>query len=637
MPVDSRLVVRLAHETRSLAVESRHTGLSLSDLLRRAGLPLNTRCGQKGLCDGCLVELAGGSLIHTASGREVTASGTPLSLRAFEHRLADRGAEIHVPVRSLLAHEPQVVTSFRVNVTRAHDPLWQKARVTAAELAPDLPLADAIARCVAREQEDPVPVRPHRELARVGNAVQTSGQVAVEYLGDHWLVRPLALPRGRTAYGAAVDIGTTTVVVALVDLRSGDIVSTASELNAQASLGDNVVTRINRCLSDKAMLRELQSAVVAKTLAPLLAEVLAEASAAAEQLTVLTVAGNTTMLHLLAGVDPSPIGVAPFTPQFLEHRVLRLSELPLPEPWIGNQSPTGMAESPASTVSHSAADPPDPAIHLLPGAAAYIGADITSGIFSTGMAYRADTCLLVDIGTNGEIVLKRGDRMLGCATAAGPAFEGAGLKSGLRAGRGAISHVRLAPDTFQAHYELIGDGKPIGLCGTAYVDFIGQARRVGLLTPTGRFAAARRNHDCFIAGKYGPEFLVARGRGQEPIVISEPDIASLLQAKAAVAAGIVTLLERMQLTSADVDTLFLAGGFGFHMDIGNLLACGMLPGFRPEQIQVVGNTSLGGAYLALLDVGVLEAIKHVSAHLECVELNLEPTFESHFIDQLTLP
>jgi uncharacterized 2Fe-2S/4Fe-4S cluster protein (DUF4445 family) len=253
------------------------------------------------------------------------------------------------------------------------------------------------------------------------------------------------------------------------------------------------------------------------------------------------------------------------------------------------------------------------------------------------MAYRQDTCLLVDVGTNGEIVLRREEHLIGCATAAGPAFEGAGLNCGVRAGNGAISHIRLDGDPLRPRIDVIGGGAPNGLCGTAYVDFIAQARRHGLITRTGRITEHWRDSNLVHALRDGRGFLIARARGKEQIVISEADIASLLQAKAAIATGIVCLLSRFGLTSEDVQTLYLAGGFGFHMDIENLIACGLLPGFRPSQIQVVGNTALAGAYLALLDAGAIEEIKRVCASMEIVELNLEPDFESRYIDQLWLP
>ena len=515
-------------------------------------MPLNTRCGQRGLCNGCYVELVRGSLIHKNVNERLATDGKPIELRGCEYCLPDDGCvEIRLPAQSLLAHEPQVVTDFRSNVPYAHDPLV------------DVGSADA--------EHPPI--------------------------------------------GAAIDIGTTTVVVMLVDLTDDRTLATSSAFNDQVLYGDNVLTRINLCRQDAESIALLQRAVIDQTISPLLEQSLSEAGATSEQLACLSVAGNTTMLHLLIGEDPSSMGVAPFTPGFLEHRVMSCGEL-------------GLEVAPAHRP-----------IHLLPGAAAYVGSDLTAGVFSSGMAYRDETCLLVDVGTNGEIILKHGDHLLGCATAAGPAFEGSKLTCGLRAGRGAISHLWFDNDPTNSPpaVEVIGGGKPNGVCGTAYIDFLSEARRRELIGPNGRFVNAT-DTDRLIDDRHGGRaFVIADGQGREPIVISESDIASLLQAKAAIAAGIVCLLNSVDLQPDDVDVVFLAGGFGMHLNIDNVIGCGLLPGFAADRVQLVGNTSLAGAYLAMIDRGVLDEIKRICERIEIIELNLDPNFESNYIDQLSLP
>jgi len=478
------------------------THMSLSDLLRRHHLPLNIRCGQRGLCNGCQVDLLRGDAVHLRTGARVSA---PASIRACEHRL-DSDATIRIPTRSLLAHKPQVVSEFRLNVPRAHDPLC------------------------------------------------------------------------RTGLGAAVDIGTTTVALALVDLRDGRMIGHAADFNKQMNLGDDVATRIALCAANPTMLAQFHHALIQETLLPMLGE-------RARQLACLSVTGNTTMLHLFAGVDPTPMGAYPFRPVFLEHRVLKLPEF-------------GEAE-----------------IHLLPSAAAYIGSDITAGILASGLAYDDGPSLLVDVGTNGEIILKSAGELLGCATAAGPAFEGAGLTHGVRAAEGAIQRIQLDP----LRLDVIGETTPIGICGSAYVDFLAEGRRMGLLNERGRF-------------RVGTDF-----RLTPSLVITETDIAHLLQSKAAIGAGIQTLLARARLATSDIRHVYLAGGFGLHIHVANAIACGLLPGFQPEQVRVVGNTSLAGAYLALLDRGALEEIEQLARQIEMVELNLDPDFESRYIDNLSLP
>jgi len=641
MAESSILTVRVADQRHTIGAEGRRSQLVLSALLRQAGVSLNTRCGQRGLCDGCLIDLLSGYLVDASTGETIEATAESHSLRACQYHLPPSGsAEIHVPTRSLLAHEPQVVTSFRINVSRAHDPLWQRIELPAGELTPGKPLAEAICDVVARQRDYDLPVRAAAEVALLPPPETKALTLDLEQAGDYWLVHPLGSAAQPAPFGVAVDIGTTTVVAVLVDLTSGEIVNTASALNGQVRLGDNVLTRIQVCITHPQMIGRLQQAVVARTLQPLVEQLLRESGVAAEQIASLVIAGNTTMLHLFAGIDPSAMGAVPFTPQFLEHRVLRLADLPLR---VRSRSARAPKESdpPSPEATGLAAEralraPRNPAVHLLPGAAAYVGADVIAGVFASGMFYQSETSLLVDVGTNGEIVLKHGERFLACAAAAGPAFEGSGLSCGMRAGRGAISHIRLAKDSTSPEVEVIGNVAPVGVCGTAYVDFVAQARRAGILRHTGRFAPEANGHPRVHPGEHGREFVVADGADGKPIYVSESDVARLLQAKAAIAAGIVCLLNRVGLTPADVTTLHLAGGFGFHMDIDNVIRCGLLPGFRPEQISLVGNTALAGAYLALLDSSVLDEMKQMSARLETIELNLDPSFESCYIDQLAV-
>ena len=278
-----------------------------------------------------------------------------------------------------------------------------------------------------------------------------------------------------------------------------------------------------------------------------------------------------------------------------------------------------------------------------PSAAAYVGADLTAGVVASGMLYDEGTSLLVDVGTNGEIVLKHNGEFLGCATAAGPAFEGAGLSCGMRAGDNVIAYVRMSGngESFKVQTETIGESKKtaVGLCGSAYIDFLAEGRRAGLLGETGRFDSDfdARGHIIPWDANRDRAFRLGFAPGNQPIAVSQRDIASLLQAKAATAAGVLTLLGRVGLSPQDVKRVYLAGGFGTKMNAGNAIACGLLPGFTAEQIQPVGNTSLAGAYLALLDRSLLDEMRRVGEGMKIVELNLDPSFEGTYIEQLMLP
>ena len=419
-------------------------------------------------------------------------------------------------------------------------------------------------------------------------------------------------------FGLAIDIGTTTVVVLLAELATGRILARASDFNQQIRLGDDVLARIDLCASQPGMVEQLQKAICRDTILPLARMACKKAGIAIEQVGGMSVAGNATMLHLLFGIDPTPMGIAPFTPRFLDHQIRPASAIGLCD--LGNMP-----------------------IHALPGFAAYVGADIAAGVFATGLHYESEPTLFVDVGTNGEIVLVKGDRLYGCATAAGPAFEGSGLTCGMRATEGAIEGVTISKtddNLVNITLKTIGDlplTQSPGICGSAYIDFLAQARSAGVLTGSGRFDpdVVTANPSLFSETDNGRAMLLC-GAGN-PTRISEPDIALLLQAKAAIAAGIQILLGQEGLTSATVKKVYLAGGFGMHLDVAHAIGCGLLPGFAPEQVEAVGNTSLGGAYLAMLDATVIEELDRLRTRAEIIELNLDPEFEDCYIDNLSLP
>lgn len=537
--------------SRDFAVTPQMRARSLADLLAEHGFPLNTRCGQRGLCRGCEVHLQSGSV---TLGKNIETA--PVVVQACQARIAESLA-LRIPARSRIGHRPQVSDTFRIDIPCAHQPLFE----------PEPGVRD-------------------------------------------------------TAF--AVDVGTTTVAVLVIDLVTGEVLSRAGGFNEQIRFGDNVLTRIDAARSREA-LTAMQASAVSGTIAPLLLRACDRAGRAPSRLAGGTIAGNTTMLHLLVGEDPSSMGVAPFVPRFIKGRCVTASEIGLS---AGNNGDALLPGTP---------------LRLLPGIAAYIGADITAGVYATGMVFDKAPSLLVDIGTNGEIVLQSGGRLTACATAAGPAFEGSGLRCGTRAREGAISKIELALSPFCITAETIGNIPPAratGICGSAYVDFLSVARRCGLLLESGRFDMEAwelipPSHR--IEDEGGRALRIAAANGQGEAHISEVDIAILLQAKAAIGAGIETLLETARIDAGQISRLYLAGGFGMHLNVGHAIAAGLLPGFREEQVHVVGNTALAGALLALLDRTTLDEMEALRDQVEVLELNLQEGFEDRFVDHLMLP
>jgi len=545
----SRLYLRTPESVKEVGYPAGALHQPFTAILEALGHPLNTRCGGRGLCHACEVELVAGA-VHSLDAAGLVSA--PARIAACRHRpAAGLSISLTLPARSLLRHEPSLSSNFKLAISRTL-----------------LPLA-------------PAPTDPD----------------------GPWL-------------GAAVDLGTTTIALLLCDLRTGRVIDVDGAFNAQLRFGEDVLTRINHCAGRPDQLLELQHAA-ASTIQALLEGACARHRADQAQVQSLVVAGNTVMLHLLAGADPGPLGVYPFRAQFLDHQCRR------PE------------------ACRLAFGGPGAEVHLLPCPAPYIGADLAAGIHATNLLYEAGPSLLVDVGTNGEIILQKGGRLLGCATAAGPAFEGAGLTSGMRAVDGVIESIRISRDPWVLQLGIIGNANnPLGICGSAYVDFIAEGRRTGLLNEHGRLQAplsARADPHLTVLNDGSRAVVLGSSPDAGKIMITEADIARLLQAKAAIAAGITTLLSLAELAPAEVVTVHLAGGFGMHLNLSNAIACGLLPGFRPEQIDVVGNTSLGGAYALLLDRTLLPEIAQACTALECVELNLQTGFEDCYIDQLALP
>ncbi len=515
----------------------------LSKVLSDHGYPLNTRCGQRGLCHGCEVILQQGSLMIGDS--EIVASATLRACRAQLHG----PIRIAIPARSRIEHKPQVGETFEIAVPCAHDPLF--------------------------------PVDGTRDTA------------------------------------FAVDIGTTTVVVLLVDLATGEVLSRAGGFNAQIRFGDNVLTRIDGARTPEAI-AAMQESVVSETLALLLLEACQRAGRDVSRIAGGTIAGNTTMLHLLVGEDPTSLGIAPFTAGFLTSRLMTAAGIHLTAEGLAPETP----------------------IQLLPSIAGYIGADITAGVYATGMVFDEEPSLLVDIGTNGEIVLQHGGALTACATAAGPAFEGCGLRCGTRAREGAVSDLAMTLDPFEIRMQTIGGIPPMratGICGSAYIDFLATARGCGLLGYAGRFDAATwaALPETFRLTDDDERALSLAGPGSPRI--SEVDVAVLLQAKAAIGAGIETLLETAGIRAEEISRVYLAGGFGMHLNVTNAIAIGLLPGFKPEQVRVVGNTSLAGALLALIDRTTLAEMEVLREQVRVIELNLAEGFEDRYVEHLMLP
>jgi uncharacterized 2Fe-2S/4Fe-4S cluster protein (DUF4445 family) len=380
-------------------------------------------------------------------------------------------------------------------------------------------------------------------------------------------------------HGVAIDIGTTSLVFYLVDLITGAILETRTQENPQANYGADVISRINFTAQNEHGLEELQNTMI-HAINSHLDHFIDLMGLGNHDIVKISIAGNTTMLHVLLGVDPLPIALAPFTPRFIECQEVNANDLKLN--------------------CH-----PDANIETLPGISAYVGADIVAGLASIAPQKEFNTYLFMDIGTNGELALVTPDRILCCATAAGPAFEGARITHGMTAVEGAISSYG------EKGYIVIGDIPPTGLCGSGLIDVIAFMVEHNLVKPDGLI-----DNDFVISKKEDSGI-------NEDIVINQQDIREVQLAKSAIAAGVNILLNKAGLT-------FLAGGFGNHINTQSAVTIGLLSPLFKDKIISLGNTSGTGALLSLKSVLFSDTMHQVISITEHLELSEEEDFAMEF-------
>jgi uncharacterized 2Fe-2S/4Fe-4S cluster protein (DUF4445 family) len=416
----------------------------------------------------------------------------------------------------------------------------------------------------------------------------------------------------RTRYGAAVDIGTTTIVVYLVDMTSGHIIGTASTYNSQVKCGDDVITRIVYA-TERNGLKELQNLVVGN-INTMLMELAEKNNVLPSMIDYLVVAGNTTMEHLFYGIDPQHIREEPYIPAATFFPLIR-------------------GKSVGLQVDLQAI------IYSMPNVASYVGGDIAAGVLVSQIHKQDQVSLFIDIGTNGEIVLGNKDWLVTAACSAGPAFEGSGIKFGMRAMEGAIEEVEINPKTYDVNYRVIGDVKPIGICGSGMIDALAEMYLNGVIDQKGKIReeiGSKRIR----RGESGLEYVLAwrvESAINKEIVITEVDLDNLIRAKAAIYAGFSTLLSQMNMTFAEIEKLYIAGGFGRYIDIERAITIGMLPDLPVDKFQFLGNTSIMGAYYALLCDRLRHEAEEIARKMTYIELSVSRSFMDEYLSALFLP
>ena len=596
-------------------------GVTLFDAASWNGIAIDSTCGGHGTCKKCRIRFKADPPLPTSLDlRAYTAQEIRDGWRLACRTPATSDADIEVPP---LTTRPKAAT---VGVGRQVI-LRPAVRKRYLELA-EPTLADQVTDLerVLGELTDLNPVADLAVLRALGTTLRRSDFKVTAVVADEALI---AIEPGDTtgrAFGLAFDLGTTTVVATLLDLTTGTPVAVESMLNKQQPFGADVIARISATMLDPAARERLQ-ALAQETLAELATAACRAGGVAQDEVYEVALAGNATMVHLVLGIDPEPLGVAPFIMSTRLLPEVRALDLGVP------------------------AHPQARAV-VFPAFGAYVGGDITAGLLASGMDRDPRIRLFIDIGTNCEIVLGGRDWLLATAAPAGPAFEGASIRCGMRAADGAIEAVAITGED-DLKLTVIGDTEPRGLCGSGLVDAVAALVEAGIIDETGRFVqtlATRTAADADVAGSVPPPladrltligqervFVLHWSEDRDPatsVYLSQRDIRELQFAKTAIATGWRILLEEAGLETEDVKQVLLAGSFGSYLNARSAIRIGLVPDVGPRRIVAAGNVAGEGAKMALLSVRDRAAALALLEEVKYVELSDRPDFNDRFIARL---
>jgi len=604
-------------------------GTLLSDAAVEAGISLNLPCGGQGRCGRCRVKVEHGAISHRSGVRLTSAEideGWALGCQAVVKGDAvvfvpeQHEAETKVIAPTVGAERIALAADFTdeldPSVRRAHviisPPSLDDQTTDWDRLLRELSLQHGVSNVTASLPMLRTLGRDLREAEWNTTAVLEMGDPQLNSCAQPRLIDLLPGDQSDRCYGVAIDIGTTSNVVYLVDLTKGKVLDRASAYSGQIAAGEDVISRI--IFSQKRDgLRRLQQMVL-KTLNSLLEDLASRNQIPLRQISKAVVAGNTTMIQLFLAIDPSTIREMPFIPTISQPLPVTAEEI-------------GLNINPQATVD------------CLPVVGAYVGADITAGVVASKMYDTDALTLFIDVGTNGEIVLGNRDWLITCACSAGPAFEGSGVRHGMRATAGAIEEIWIDQRTYEPTYETIGQLPARGICGSGMIGLLAEMFITGIVDKAGKI---QRNLPTprVRTGDHGGEYVVVwanqSGIGTD-IVINEVDVENLLRTKGAIYAGFSVLVQSVGLELAEVEQVFIAGAFGQYINVEKAVQIGLLPDMPWDRFHYLGNTSALGAFYSLVSRPMRERVLKVAQKMTYLELSADNTFYDQFMSALFLP
>ncbi len=606
-------------------------GATLLQAAEQAGIQLSTLCGGEGLCGECRVQVVGGKAL---ADKHAIGFFTGDELRqgyvlACQTKVED-DLEVTIPTRSRLAEQHIITEGVPITYSQPEkvvlhrrpydpasyfEPLVTKVYLELPEptLSDNTADIDRVTRELRRELRDSdyeVSLACLQNLATTLRQHQWKVTATVARVGERG--RILAIEGGDTTdrhYGLAIDVGTTTVVTQLIDMRDGKVLGVEGSFNLQARYGEDVISRMVFACG-RGSLEPVHRAVIAN-INNLTGTLVREHGIDPKDISAVVAAGNTTMTHFLLNLMPCSIRLEPYVPTATLYPQVRASEIGI------EVSPEGIIE-------------------VMPGVASYVGGDIVAGVLACGLADKPETKCLIDVGTNGEIVIGNNEWLVCCSASAGPAFEGSGSRSGMRAARGAIQKIEIRDG--EVSYETIGKAKPRGICGSGLIDAIYEMVRNGIIGQDGKFDVSRG--DSRLVAEDDPRYTLAypeETETGEAITVSEAEIGNLIKSKGAVFAAIKSLVDYVGLTFGELDTIYVAGGFGSSLDLPKAVAIGLLPDIEIERIQFVGNSSVMGARMGLISAPAFEKAIDIARKMTNIELSNYAPFMSEFVAALFLP
>jgi len=593
-------------------------GTKIIEAAARAGLTINTPCGGSGTCGKCQVKITAGAEEALEADRNVfnedqlqdgwrLACQTPIYNESV----------VYIPESSRLVSQHKIVIESKTEETAEILPSVRKLYVELPEPTMEDNSADLLRleKAIGTFKADLNQIRNLPKLLRQYNYKGTA------VLTDHQLIDFEAGDTTTRCFGAAFDIGTTTIVGSLVNLCDGSELAITSKMNPQVSFGDDVLSRIQHSCSCPDCLDELHNSIKA-AIVEMIDNLSRQADIDREHIYEAAFAGNTTMEHLLCGIDPAPLGAVPFVPAHTRGLILNANELGIP-------------------INHRGK------AYIFPLIGGFVGGDTVAGVLATNLAGRQGPVLMIDIGTNGEIVLANNGRLWAASTAAGPAFEGARITHGMRATTGAIEKTVFDDDI---RYSVIGNVPAVGLCGSALIDLAAEMLKSGMITSTGQLlgpdqlppqlpkAISQRiyeNSDGQI------EFLISQadqGRKDLRVVLTQRDIRELQLAVGAIRAGVKIMLKKAGVKAEEISRVLIAGGFGSFIRRTNAQIIGLLPTeIEHRKINYVGNVSLAGAKWALLSSNARRGAEELARKTKHIELSLDTNFQMEFADAMIFP